>query len=76
MKNYQFTIEIPAETEIEAETKLELLMEVAAFLKTFDLTKLSSTFLYYMLLVLAGKCSQKLSNPSRQGQRKYTRVTK
>jgi len=34
--------------------------ELAAFLKTFDLTKLSSAFLYYMFLILAGKCSQKI----------------
>ena len=61
MKNYKFIIEIPAETDVEAETKMELLMELAAFLKTFDLTKLSGTFLYFMFLILAGKCSQKIN---------------
>ena len=66
MKNYRFIIEVPAESEEQAKRKLDLLMEVGAFLKTFDVSTLSGTLIYYMLLSLGRKCSSKLNDSSKQ----------
>ena len=62
MKNFRFTIEISANSEAEAQAKLNLLLELGAFFKEFDARKLTGSFIIYLLLHLAGKSSSQLNN--------------
>jgi hypothetical protein len=69
MKNYRFTIEIPAKSQLEAEVKLNLLLEMGAFFKDFNASRLTSSFLNYYLLYLADKCSPQAKDTSNNKQR-------
>lgn len=55
MKKYQFKIEIPANSQLEAEVKLNLLLDMGIFFKDFDANRLASSFLKYYLFYLADK---------------------
>lgn len=57
MKKYRFTIEVPANTEAEAQAKLNLLLDLGIFFKDFDTSRLTSTVFNCLLLLLADKCS-------------------
>ena len=57
MKNFRFTIEISAKSQLEAEVKLNLLLDMGVFFKDFNASRLTSSFLNYYLLYLADKCS-------------------
>jgi hypothetical protein len=59
MNSYKLTIEIPAHSKKEAEAKLELLVQLAAFFGDFDLRNLATTFIKYKLLNLLGQSNTK-----------------
>ena len=52
MNSYKLAIEIPAHSKKEAEAKLELLLQLAAFFADFDLRNLATSFIKYKLLNL------------------------
>lgn len=66
MNNYKLTIEIRAHSKKEAEAKLELLVQLAAFFADFDLRNLATTFIKYKLLNLLSQSIQKQPDSSRQ----------
>lgn len=47
MKNYPFTLEIPAESEQEATLKFRTMMDIAAFLKDFKFSNLLGSLIFY-----------------------------
>jgi hypothetical protein len=55
MEKFRFIIEVPANTEAEAQAKLNLLMELGAFFKEFDPTHLTRSVIIYLLHYYAGK---------------------
>jgi hypothetical protein len=55
MEKYRFTIEVPANTEAEAQAKLNLLMELGTFFKEFDASHLTRSVIVYLLHHYAGK---------------------
>ncbi|OQP45432.1 hypothetical protein A4H97_32320 [Niastella yeongjuensis] len=58
MQKYRFTIEVPANTEAEAQAKLNLLLELGAFFKEFDPSHLTRSAIVYLLHYYANKyCS-------------------
>lgn len=67
MENYQFTIEVQAPSELEAKAKLNLLLQIGAFLKDFDAGKLTGAFLLYWILHEGGKL-RAADNPFRTKQ--------
>lgn len=62
MKTYQFKIEVTANSQLEAEVKLKLLLDLGAFFKDFDASKLTNSFLNYYLLYLADKYGIKVND--------------
>lgn len=55
MEKYRFIIEVPANTEAEAQAKLNLLLELGAFFKEFDASHLTRSVVIYLLHHYAGK---------------------
>ena len=55
MQKYRFTIEVPANTEAEAQAKLNLLLELGAFFKEFDPSHLTRSAIVYLLHYYANK---------------------
>lgn len=69
MKTYRFILEIPANTEQEAKAKLDLMLQLAAFCKDFNVADLASSFLNYYLCNWIGRIgasSSQASAPQRQ----------
>ncbi len=55
MEKYRFIIEVPANTEAEAQAKLNLLLELGIFFKEFDASHLTRSVVIYLLHQYAGK---------------------
>lgn len=55
MEKYRFIIEVPANTEAEAQAKLNLLLELGTFFKEFDASHLTRSTIIYLLHHYAGK---------------------
>ena len=68
MQDHSFTVTIQAYNRAEAESKLELLMQMGAFLSDFNVADLAGTFLKYQLLHYAAQLAdkQKAINYQRQ----------
>lgn len=69
MKKYQFKIEIPAKSQLEAEVKLNLLLDMGIFFKDFDANRLASSFFNYYLFYLADKYCPQAENPGNNKKR-------
>jgi hypothetical protein len=69
MEKYRFTIEVSANTEAEAQIKINLLLELGAFLKDFNTNRLTSSFFSYLLLYLAEKYSPQVNDTGINKQR-------
>jgi hypothetical protein len=55
MEKFRFIIEVPANTEAEAQAKLNLLFELGIFFKEFDAGHLTRSAIIYLLHHYAGK---------------------
>lgn len=69
MEKYRFTIEVSANSETEAQVKLNLLLELGAFFKDFNANRLTSSLFNYLLLYLADKCSSRAKDSGINKQR-------
>jgi hypothetical protein len=66
MEKYHFMIEVQANTEAEAQAKLNLLLELGAFFKEFDARKLTGSFILYILAHCAGRYRSQLNKSEKQ----------
>lgn len=66
MEKYRFIIEMPANTEAEAQAKLNLLLELGTFFKEFDPSHLTRSVIVYLLHHYAGKYCTDHNNTKKQ----------
>lgn len=55
MNTYRFTLEINANTEKEAQAKLDFMLQLATFCKDFNVTNLATSYLNYLVWNSVGK---------------------
>lgn len=55
MNTYRFVLDIPANTQREAQAKLDLMLQLAAFFKDFNTTNLATSYLNFLVWNKLGK---------------------
>lgn len=67
MNTYRFILDIPANSEKEAQAKLDLMLQLATFCKDFNVNHLAASYVNYLVWNKLGKYLEPKQTPSPAG---------